>query len=108
MCRMPRKALFVSLSVLVCGSAILAASNVVSGKDPFTPAQRNYWAFQPVVRVQPPAVQNHPGVLNPIDGFVLSKLEAKGLKPSAPADRVTLIRRVTFDLVGLPPTPEEV
>lgn len=105
---MTRKALLVSLSVLVCGSAIFAASNVVSGKDPFTPAQRKYWAFQPVVRVQPPAVQNHSGVVNPIDGFVLSKLAAKGLKPSAPADRVTLIRRVTFDLVGLPPTPEEV
>ena len=105
---MPRKALLVSLSILVCGSAIFAASNVVSGKDPFTPAQRKYWAFQPVARVQPPAVQNHSWVVNPIDGFVLSKLEAKGLKPSAPADRVTLIRRVSFDLVGLPPTPEEV
>jgi hypothetical protein len=46
-------------------------------------------------------------VRNPIDAFILSQLEAKGLRPSAPADRVTLLRRVTLDLVGLPPTTDE-
>ncbi len=45
---------------------------------------------------------------NPIDAFVFAKLEAKGLKPSPPADRRTLLRRATYDLTGLPPTPEEV
>ena len=105
---MPRKALFVSIGVLVCASAIFAGSNVVSGKDQFTPAQRKYWAFQPVARVQSPATQNHSWVVNPVDGFVLAKLEAKGLKPSAAADRITLLRRISFDLIGLPPTPGEV
>ncbi len=76
--------------------------------DTFTPAQRNYWAFQPVRRTEPPAVQNRNWIVNPIDGFIAAKLEAKGLKPSPPADRITLLRRASFDLIGLPPTPQEV
>jgi Protein of unknown function (DUF1549)/Protein of unknown function (DUF1553) len=74
-------------------------------KDPFTPAQRRYWAFQPVSKPVPPS---NPAAANPIDAFILAKLEAKNIKPAAPADRVTLLRRVSFDLTGLPPTPEEI
>jgi hypothetical protein len=82
----------------------LAASTVAGAeKDPFTPAQRKYWAFQPVTRPAPPKP-----AANPIDAFVLAKLESKHLQPAAPADKVTVLRRVTFDLIGLPPTPEEV
>jgi hypothetical protein len=55
-----------------------------------------------------PAVQNKPWIKNPIDAFILSKLEAKGLTPAPPADRRTLIRRIYFDLIGLPPSPEDV
>jgi hypothetical protein len=69
---------------------------------------RKYWAYQPVQRPQVPPVKNKGWVKNPIDSFVLAKLEAKGLEPAAPADRRTLIRRVYYDLIGLPPTPEEV
>jgi hypothetical protein len=72
-------------------------------KDPFTPAQRKYWAFQPVTR---PALPKP--TTNPIDAFILAKLEAKHIEPAAPADKITLLRRVSFDLIGLPPTPEEV
>ncbi|HWE49476.1 MAG TPA: DUF1549 domain-containing protein, partial [Bryobacteraceae bacterium] len=73
----------------------------------FTDAQRHYWAFQPVAKPVVPAATN-PWVKTPIDAFVLAALEAKNVKPNPPADRVTLIRRATMDLTGLPPSPEEV
>lgn len=67
-----------------------------------------HWAFQPVARPRIPAVRNKRWVRNEIDAFVLAKLEAKRMSPSKPADRRTLIRRVYFDLTGLPPTFEEI
>jgi mono/diheme cytochrome c family protein len=67
-----------------------------------------HWAFQPVKTPRLPRVTNAGWVRNPVDAFVLAKLEAKGLRPSPEADPVTLIRRVTLDLTGLPPTVSEV
>lgn len=67
-----------------------------------------HWAWQPVKAVQPPAVRNQNWVTSPIDAFILAELEKNALTPAAPADKRTLIRRVTYDLIGLPPTPEEV
>ncbi|HYE30770.1 MAG TPA: PSD1 and planctomycete cytochrome C domain-containing protein [Methylomirabilota bacterium] len=67
-----------------------------------------HWAFKPVVKPSVPETKNPGWVREGLDAFILAKLESKGLKPSPPADRRTLIRRVTFDLTGLPPTPEEV
>lgn len=69
---------------------------------------RQHWAFQPLSKAPPPAVQNTAWPINDVDRFILATLEAKGLRPSPEADRATLIRRVTLDLTGLPPTPEEV
>ncbi len=69
---------------------------------------RNHWAFKPIRHPAPPAVKNRRWVKNPIDAFVEAKLEAKGMIPSRPADKRTLIRRATYDLTGLPPTPQEV
>src|SRR5271169_5600626 len=74
----------------------------------FTPAQKNYWAFQPVKKSPVPAVKNKAWVKNPIDAFVLAKLEENDLKPSPTADRITLLRRATIDMTGLPPTQEEI
>jgi hypothetical protein len=68
----------------------------------------DWWALQPVTRPAPPSVKDAVWVTNPIDNFILAKLEASGLTHSPPADRRTLIRRLSFDLLGLPPTPEEV
>src|SRR5262245_3301027 len=65
-------------------------------------------ALQPLKRFEPPPVGDPKWAGNPIDRFVLHKLEAAGLRPSPEADRRTLIRRLSFDLLGLPPTPEEV
>jgi len=84
------------------------AADAAHRTDRFTPEERNYWAFQPVASPKVPSVRDLRWVRNPIDAFILSQLEAKGLRPSSPADRLTLLRRVTLDLVGLPPTPDEV
>lgn len=68
----------------------------------------DHWAFKPVVRPAVPAVVEASWPNNDIDRFILARLEAEGLKPSPEADRAAWLRRVTFDLTGLPPTPEEV
>jgi hypothetical protein len=67
-----------------------------------------FWAFVPPKEPVVPAVKNQAWVRTPIDAFVLSALETRGLSPSRPADRRTLIRRATYDLTGLPPTPSQV
>ncbi|MCI0626386.1 MAG: PSD1 and planctomycete cytochrome C domain-containing protein [Acidobacteria bacterium] len=77
--------------------------------DPLVSDQdRQFWAFQPPRAVQPPKVRHTNRVRSPIDAFILQKLEEKGLMLSPEADRLTLIRRASFDLTGLPPKPEEV
>src|SRR5215831_7305099 len=73
-----------------------------------TPERRKFWAFQPVRKPPIPPVQNERWPKTPIDRFVLARLEARRLKPVKPADKRTLIRRATFDLIGLPPTSQEV
>ena len=74
----------------------------ISAKD------RAHWAFQPVRRPAVPAVKDGAWPRNPVDSFVLARLEAKGLRPNPPASRRELIRRAYYDLTGLPPTPAEV
>jgi Protein of unknown function (DUF1553)/Protein of unknown function (DUF1549)/Planctomycete cytochrome C len=76
--------------------------------DAQAPSASRHWAFQPVGRPQVPRVKNEAWVATPVDGFVLAALEKQGLPPAPPADRRTLLRRVTFDLIGLPPTPAEI
>src|SRR3954452_1996527 len=71
-------------------------------------AGRKHWSFQPVVRREPPPTKDRGWPRSPIDPFVLAKLEAAGLTPSPPADRRTLLRRAYYDLIGLPPTAEEI
>jgi len=72
------------------------------------PDARRHWAFQPPRDVAPPAVKKTSWPQTEVDRFILAKLEAAGIAPAAPADARTLIRRMTFDLTGLPPTMEEV
>jgi hypothetical protein len=71
-------------------------------------AGADWWSLQPVKRPDTPNVKNAQWVRNPIDAFVLSRLEAQDLTPSPEANRRTLIRRLNYDLIGLPPTPAEV
>ena len=67
-----------------------------------------HWAFTTPIRPTPPDVKNRDWIRNPIDAFILSRLEKEGLQPASEADKRTLIRRLSFDLTGLPPTREEV
>jgi len=87
---------------------LLALLAVGHAATPSIDAGRQHWAFQRLTKSAPPDVKNTTWVRNDVDRFILAALEANGLRPSPEADRHTLIRRVTFDLVGLPPTPEEV
>jgi hypothetical protein len=73
-----------------------------------TDKARSHWAYQPIANPAIPAVKTAGWVKTPVDAFVLAKLEASGMKPNHPAAREALIRRASYDLVGLPPTPEEV
>ena len=76
--------------------------------DPvWTTEQREFWAFQPVRIATVPSVRNRAWPRSAIDYFVLAKLESKGLQPAVPAEKRSLLRRVTYDLIGLPPSPEE-
>jgi hypothetical protein len=71
-------------------------------------AKAEHWAFQPVRREAPPSIPGSPWSKNPVDRFIAAKLAAAGLQPSPLADKRTLLRRATYDLIGLPPTFEEI
>lgn len=68
----------------------------------------SHWCWKPIVGMTPPEVKDAKWVQSPIDRFILAKLEQSGLQHAAPADRQRLIRRAYFDVIGLPPTPQEV
>jgi cytochrome c553 len=70
--------------------------------------EQTHWAFRPVAKVMPPSVSDAKWVKSPIDAFILAKLDEKKLKPAPPASKLVLLRRVTYDLTGLPPSLEEI
>ncbi|MBD3672643.1 MAG: DUF1553 domain-containing protein [Planctomycetaceae bacterium] len=72
------------------------------------PSDYDYWAYQPVQRPEVPELANDSWSRNPIDKFILARLKEKSLQPVERADRLTLLRRITYDLTGLPPTPQEI
>ena len=77
-------------------------------KPSITAKDREFWSFRPVKNPPLPVVRDPAWARSGIDRFILARLEARGLQPTPPADKRTLIRRVTFDLIGLPPTVEEI
>ena len=79
-----------------------------NGSSPRVEESRHFWSFQPPRRPEVPRVERQGWVRIPIDAFVLAKLEAGGLEPSPPAGKRVLLRRAYYDLIGLPPTPDEV
>ncbi|HEY1859633.1 MAG TPA: DUF1549 domain-containing protein, partial [Gemmataceae bacterium] len=77
-------------------------------KFEITEEQRKFWSFQPVKVSVPAEVKDKPWATSEIDRYLLAAMEAQGVKPAAPADKRTLLRRATFDLTGLPPAPAEI
>ena len=88
--------------------AASTAGAVRHGPPPVDEKARNFWAFKPVVRPEVPKVKDTAWARNPIDAFVLAKLEEKGFRPAPPANKVSLLRRVYYAVIGLPPSPAEV
>jgi hypothetical protein len=96
--------------VLVWALSTLAGHGSALSHDTSTAAIATHlhWAFEPVTDPRPPEVRHRRWPNNDVDRFILAKLEAAGRPPALSADKRTLIRRATFDVTGLPPTPEEV
>jgi mono/diheme cytochrome c family protein len=87
----------------------VTAVKITDKNEPnFTDEQKSFWSFQSPAKPPLPPVQDRDWAVSPIDRFLLARLEAAGLKPALEADARTLTRRATFDLIGLPPTPEEI
>ncbi len=97
--RRNRKWLSIALAAIACLQAPAAESNATKA---------DHWAFRPALRPAVPHPQDEKWLRNPIDNFILTRLESERLAPGPEADRRTLIRRLSFDLTGLPPEPEEV
>lgn len=101
-----------NLTALIAAAVTLCASDPgIAPLETYKPAERRHWAFQPRKDVAPPAPVNaieKAWIRTPVDAFILEGLRKAGLKPAPPASRVALIRRATFDLHGLPPTPQEI
>lgn len=98
----------VAYAVLSCVLTATAHERFTLKEEPITEADREHWSFQPIRRPDLPPVQNRKWSRTPVDRFILAKLESKKLQPAHAADRTTLIRRLYFNVIGLPPTPEDV
>lgn len=96
------------LSFAPISSAVATPFSEKRIERPLTEKDRSHWAFQPITKPALPKVENRSQVLNGIDTFILAQLESEGLTLQPRADRRMLIRRLSFDLRGLPPSPEEV
>ena len=92
--------------VMGIGQEFVAAAS--DGIEDKYPAAIGYWAYKRVQKPTVPAVRSRAWVKTEVDAFILKELESKGIRPAPPADKITLLRRATFDLTGLPPTPQEV
>ncbi len=99
-------------AVLIIALILPLASCAQSKADPIEPplkaTDREHWAFRKPTRPEVTRVRDADWIRNPVDAFILAKLEANGLSPAKPADPLTLLRRVTYDLTGLPPTTDEI
>src|ERR1700730_2258986 len=96
---------------LALAGLAVAADEPIAPLGNYKPVERRHWAFQPRKNAAPPTfagATDKGWVKTPIDAFILDGLKKAGLRPAPAADRATLIRRVTYDLLGLPPSPAEI
>src|SRR5580700_5768903 len=99
------------IPILSLALALWAGEEAIAPLGTYTAAERRHWAFQPRKDAEPPSFTDPADkawVKTPVDAFILAGLKKANLKPALPADRATLVRRITFDLTGLPPTPQEI
>src|SRR6266702_2470953 len=106
--RATRARIYVSLRFQACALLIVLLSALATGQPaPATIDSNQHWSLRPLSKPPLPEVKNSAWAATPIDRFVLARLEEKQIQPNAPADKRTLLRRLCFDLIGLPPTPEQ-
>ncbi len=105
---MIRGLLLILLSVLSFTVTASGHERFKLTEEPITKSDREHWSFQPIQRPELPIVKNTKWSRTPVDRFILATLESKDLQPAHEAERVTLVRRLYFDVIGLPPTPEEI
>src|SRR6476646_1339278 len=99
------------IASVIAVSILAAVEDTIAPLPTYTAMERRHWDFQPRKDVTPPdftAAADKAWVKTPVDAFILAGLRKAELKPAPPADRATLVRRATYDLHGLPPTPEEI
>jgi len=97
------------LVLLLLGApAICWAQDPAAGQFEISSAEKHWWAFEPLGNPRPPRIRQDDWSANPIDKFILARLRDNEMQPAPPADRVVLVRRLYFDLLGLPPTPAQV
>src|SRR5687767_12888465 len=97
--------LFIDSIVSVVVAGLFSSAALADNQTSNTVEQ--FWSFRPVHRPDPPRVKDQNWPINAVDHFILSKLEERGLQPAPPATRAELARRLYFDLIGLPPSPEQ-
>src|SRR5687768_6894264 len=103
-----RHLLKLACACLACALALTGSARAEDGADISDPiAGREHWAFRPLSETRRPAVASSDWLRSPIDSFILAKLEAAHLRPTPDADRRTLLRRIHFQLIGLPPAHEQ-
>ncbi len=110
---MPSFSKIIGLLIAALGISVLQAAgedstNRSESSSSITEADRQFWSFQPARRPPVPATEKTESVRTPIDAFILAKLEAHGRVFAPEADKITLLRRATLDLIGLPPSPQEI
>jgi hypothetical protein len=109
--RYRKSAVALFLLMLVSGLSLRAdesKENATISEAPIAEEDREHWAFRKLVRPTVPGPKNRLRFSHPIDAFVETRLPREALRPLPPAGRVTLVRRLAFDLTGLPPTPKQV